>query len=110
MEIHRFLFFAALASALWVTIFLGAGYWFGTAPWVQDYLALALVVIVVASALPGLIIWAVHRLRRARGCDRGEARDGGPLAPSGPTSPACRLSCRLAPRGARARRRPSPRG
>jgi len=64
MEIHRFVFFAALASALWVTIFLGAGYWFGTAQWVQDYLALALVVIVVASALPGLVVWAVHRLRR----------------------------------------------
>jgi membrane protein DedA with SNARE-associated domain len=47
-----------------VTIFLGAGYWFGTAQWVQDYLALALVVIVVASALPGLVVWAVHRLRR----------------------------------------------
>ena len=64
MEIHRFVFFAALASALWVSIFLGAGYWFGTAQWVQDYLALALVVIVVASLLPGLVIWAVHRLRR----------------------------------------------
>ncbi len=64
MDIHRFVFFAALASALWVTIFLGAGYWFGTAQWVQDYLALALVVIVIASALPGLVVWAVHRLRR----------------------------------------------
>jgi membrane-associated protein len=66
MEFHRLLFFAAIASALWVTIFLGAGYWFGTAQWVQDYLAVALAVIVVASALPGLIVWAVHRVRRER--------------------------------------------
>jgi membrane-associated protein len=64
MEIHRLLFFAALAAALWVTIFLGAGYWFGTAQWVQDYLAVALAVIVVASMLPGLIVWVVHRRRR----------------------------------------------
>ncbi|MCX6371727.1 MAG: VTT domain-containing protein [Actinobacteria bacterium] len=66
MEFHRLLFFAAIAAALWVTIFLGAGYWFGTAQWVQDYLAVALVVIVVASALPGLIVWTLHRLRRER--------------------------------------------
>jgi membrane-associated protein len=66
MEIHRLLFYAAIASALWVTIFLGAGYWFGTAQWVQDYLAVALAVVVVASALPGLVVWAVHRLRRGR--------------------------------------------
>jgi membrane-associated protein len=64
MELHRLLFFAALASALWVTIFLGAGYWFGTAAWVKDYLAIALAAVVVASALPGLVIWTVHRLRR----------------------------------------------
>ena len=63
MEIHRFVVFAAVASALWVTVFLGAGYWFGTAQWVQDYLALALVVIVAASLLPGFVIWALHRLR-----------------------------------------------
>jgi len=64
MEIHRLMFYAAVAAALWVTIFLGGGYWFGTAAWVQDYLALALVVIVAASMLPGLVVWAVHRLRR----------------------------------------------
>ena len=39
MEFHRYLAFAALAAALWVTIFLGAGYLFGNIQWVQDYLA-----------------------------------------------------------------------
>ena len=66
MEIHRLLLFAAIASALWVTIFVGAGYWFGTAAWVQDYLALALAIAAAASALPGIVIWMVHRLRRGR--------------------------------------------
>ena len=66
MEIHRLLLFAAIASALWVTIFVGAGYWFGTAEWVQDYLALALAIAAAASALPGVVIWMVHRLRRGR--------------------------------------------
>lgn len=67
MEIHRFMFFAAIASALWVTIFMGAGYWFGTAQWVQDYLAFALAAIMAASALPAFIIYVVHRIRRRRG-------------------------------------------
>ena len=67
MEIHRFAFFAAVASALWVTIFVGAGYWFGTSAWVQDYLAFALAAIMAASALPGLIVYIVHRVRRGRG-------------------------------------------
>ncbi|HJW74989.1 MAG TPA: VTT domain-containing protein [Thermoleophilia bacterium] len=73
MEIHRFMFFAAVASALWVTIFMGAGYWFGTAAWVQDYLAFALLAIMAASAIPGFIIYVVHRVRRGRGA---KAREG----------------------------------
>ena len=66
MEIHRLMFFAAIASALWVTIFLGAGYWFGSYDWVNDYLALALAVIVAASAVPSLIVYIVHRVRRRK--------------------------------------------
>jgi membrane-associated protein len=66
MEFHRYLAFAALAAALWVTIFLGAGYLFGNIRWVQDYLAIALAIAVAASAIPGFIIWAVHYVRRSR--------------------------------------------
>jgi membrane-associated protein len=66
MEIHRLMFFAAIASALWVTIFCGAGYWFGSYGWVQDYLAVALAIAVAASAIPGFVIYVVHRVRRRR--------------------------------------------
>lgn len=66
MEIHKLMFFAAIASALWVTIFLGAGYWFGSYQWVQDYLAVGLAVAVAASAIPGFIIYVVHRARKRR--------------------------------------------
>lgn len=67
------MFYAAVASALWVTIFRGAGSWFGTAEWVQDYLAIALAVIVIASALPGPVVWAVI-VRAGAQTSRGEAR------------------------------------
>lgn len=66
MEFHRYLFFAALAAVLWVTVFLGAGYLFGNVPWVQEYLAIALAIAVAASAIPGLIIWGLHHLRQGR--------------------------------------------
>jgi membrane-associated protein len=66
MGIRRLMLFAAIASALWVTIFLGAGYWFGSYDWVNDYLALALAVIVAASAVPSLIVYILHRVRGRR--------------------------------------------
>ncbi|HSL95514.1 MAG TPA: VTT domain-containing protein [Thermoleophilia bacterium] len=73
MDFHRLMFFAAIASALWVTIFLGAGYWFGSYDWVNDYLALALAVIVAASAVPGFIVYVVHRVRGRRAARRASA-------------------------------------
>jgi membrane-associated protein len=66
MEFHRYLLFAFVAASTWVTIFLGAGYLFGNVPWVQDYLAIALMIAVAVSAIPGFIIWAVHHVRRSR--------------------------------------------
>lgn len=66
MEIHRLAFFAAIASVLWVTVFVGGGYWFGSYQWVQDYLAVGLAVAVAASALPGFVAYVVHRVRRRR--------------------------------------------
>jgi membrane-associated protein len=83
MEFHRYLAFAALASAIWVTIFLGAGYLFGNVPWVQEYLAIALAIAVAASAVPGFIIWAVHHLRRQRARQAGPPPDPPPDLPPG---------------------------
>jgi membrane-associated protein len=66
MNFQRFLFFDAIASALWVTIFLGAGYWFGTVPWVQDNLALVLLGVVLLSITPSIIGYIVRRIRMRR--------------------------------------------
>jgi membrane-associated protein len=64
MELHRLMLYAAIAAALWVTAFFGAGYLFGNVPWVQDYLAIALAIAFALSATPGAIVWLVHRVRR----------------------------------------------
>lgn len=66
MPLRRLMMYAALASALWVAIFLGGGYWFGTVAWVRDSLALVLAGIAVASALPGIIAFVARRVRAAR--------------------------------------------
>jgi membrane-associated protein len=66
MGIRQLMFFAAIASGLWVGIFVGAGYWFGTVAWVQDYLAVGLAVAVAVSAVPGFIVYVVHRVRKRR--------------------------------------------
>ena len=71
MPIRRLMFFAAVASALWVTIFLGAGYWFGTIPWVQDSLALVLAGLALASMLPGIVTYLLRRFKAARASDQG---------------------------------------
>ena len=66
MSWHRMVMYAALAAGLWVTLFVGAGYWFGTVPWVKDYLALVLAGIAFASLLPGVIAFVVRRVRTSR--------------------------------------------
>jgi membrane-associated protein len=66
MPLRRLAAYAAIASALWVAVFLGGGYWFGTVPWVQHSLALVLAGLAIASALPGIIAFVARRLRGAR--------------------------------------------
>ncbi len=65
MAVTRLVLFAALAAGLWVLLFLGAGYWFGTVPWVQERLTLVLGGIALASALPGAIAFGLRKLRGA---------------------------------------------
>ncbi len=66
MDLHRFLLFDGIASLTWVTIFVGAGYWFGSIPWVRDNLALMLLGVVLLSITPSLIGLAVKRVRMRR--------------------------------------------
>jgi len=73
MSIKRFLIFDAIASVSWVTIFMGAGYWFGTVPWVKDNLALMLTGVVLASMLPGFIVYLVRRFRSPKTKGEGES-------------------------------------
>lgn len=65
LPLHKLVRYAAIASALWVGIFMGAGFWFGTVPWVQDKLALVLGAIALLSTLPAIVAFLVRRAKTA---------------------------------------------
>ncbi len=66
MPLKHLLAYASVASAGWVTVFLGAGYWFGNIPWIRDHLTVALAGAVLLSVLPGVIVFLLRKLRTER--------------------------------------------
>ena len=71
MRYRAFLGFSMLGAALWVGVFLTAGWAFGNLPWVKANFSKVVVAIVLLSLMPIAIEWLKHRR---------EARTGGPLA------------------------------
>lgn len=63
MEYRRFLEFNLVGGLAWVSLFLGAGYFFGRMPIVQENLTLALIGMVLITTVP--IITEYVRSRRA---------------------------------------------
>jgi membrane-associated protein len=64
MALARFWKFNIAGAAGWVALFVGAGYFLGTAAWVKDNLTIVMVAIVVASVVP--LVVKSGRLRRPR--------------------------------------------
>jgi len=63
MHYGRFIEFNVIGAALWVGLFLGTGYFFGSLPWVESNLSLVLVAFVVITTIP--IAWESVRTARA---------------------------------------------
>jgi membrane-associated protein len=75
MDYRRFIEWNVVGAVAWVGIFVGAGYMFGSQPWVEENLTLVLVAFVVITTIP--IIVEVVRSRRA------DRREAAALAASG---------------------------
>lgn len=60
MSLGRFWVFNISGAAVWVLMFTGAGYYFGSMPWVEDNLTLAMLVIVIISVMP-MVVGVVRR-------------------------------------------------
>jgi membrane-associated protein len=66
MNYSRFLTYSVGSSISWVSIFLGAGYFFGNIPAVKRNFHIVIVAILVISALPALIEgWKLRQAKRA---------------------------------------------
>lgn len=66
MEYGRFAKFNVAGAAAWITLFVGAGYFFGNIPAVAHNLEYLVIGIILVSVLPGFIHWAQGRLKARR--------------------------------------------
>ncbi len=67
MPLRRFWLFNWLGALSWTAVFVTAGYFFGSLPWVERNLTLMVLLIVVASVMPVVVKAGLHRrgLRQA---------------------------------------------
>lgn len=63
MSYRHFAFYNVTGALLWVLTFTYAGYFFGTIPLIQENLKVVMVLIILASVLPG--VYEVVRYKRA---------------------------------------------
>ena len=65
MTYSRFLFFNVFGGALWVTLFLSVGYFFGNLPFVKHNFELVILAIILISVLPMFTEYLKERRKRA---------------------------------------------
>ena len=67
MRYGRFLAYSIGGSVIWVTCFLGAGFYFGNLPSVKRNFHLVIIAILVISAMPALIeAWKIRKESRMK--------------------------------------------
>jgi membrane-associated protein len=61
MAYPRFLFYNVFGGLLWVGLFVAAGYWFGTIPFVQENFSAIIIAIIIISLIPAVWEAVSHR-------------------------------------------------
>ena len=64
MNFGRFWLYNVVGGAIWVTLFLVTGYWFGNRPWVKDNFFLVTIGIILVSVIPIALEWLKARRER----------------------------------------------
>ncbi|MEZ5405886.1 MAG: DedA family protein [Verrucomicrobiia bacterium] len=62
MTYRKFFFYNVFGAILWVSLFLGAGYFFGNLPFVKSNMKIIILAIIIVSVLP--IIWEWWKARK----------------------------------------------
>jgi len=73
MRYRTFLAFCLLGAALWVGLFLTAGWAFGNMPWVKANFSKVVLAIIVLSLMPIAIEWWKHRAEVRREATQGQS-------------------------------------
>jgi membrane-associated protein len=61
MGYPQFLFFNVSGGLLWVTLFVGGGYFFGNIPIIKENFSITILIIIILSILPAIIEVLKHR-------------------------------------------------
>jgi membrane-associated protein len=75
MTYPRFVVYNMVGGALWVSLFVLAGYFFGNLKVVRDHFSVVILAIILVSVLPGLIEYLRHQVRDRRGASNGRMRN-----------------------------------
>ena len=66
MAYPRFFFFNVFGAALWVLLFVPAGYWFGNLPVIQEHFSLVIVALVLIPGIPAAVEFVRMQLARRK--------------------------------------------
>lgn len=53
-----------IGGGLWVSLFLGMGYFFGNLPFIKEHFSYVLIAIIVISLLPGVIVFIKEKIKK----------------------------------------------
>jgi membrane-associated protein len=66
MTYPRFLFFNVFGGCLWVLVFVLAGYWFGTIPFIRENFSLVIIALVLIPGIPAAVEFIRMQIARRR--------------------------------------------
>ncbi len=66
MEYQKFFFYNIIGGVIWITLFLFAGYFFGTAPFVKEHLTEIIILIIILSLIPPIIEYIREKRKRPK--------------------------------------------
>jgi len=66
MTYPRFLFFNVFGGGLWVLVFVLAGYWFGTIPFIQKNFSMVIIALVLIPGIPAAVEFIRMQIARRR--------------------------------------------
>lgn len=66
MNYSKFIPYNMIGGGLWVSLFLGGGYFFGNLPYIKNHFSYVLMVIIIISVLPGVIVFIKEKRKNRK--------------------------------------------